>query len=209
MSAVLLIGAGGHAKVVADIFRCCDVSVSGLLDDDAKRWNTTYFGLPVLGAPESFADHGAQGLILAIGSNAIRRQLAARLLPAQDWWQSAIHPRAIVAASARVGQGSVIGAGAVINADSIVGDHAIINTGASVDHDCQIGNFAHLAPGVHLAGNVKIGEGAFLGIGSVVTPGVQIGDWAIVGAGSVVLRDVPARSMVYGVPAKLQKISGN
>ena len=202
MTGVLVIGAGGHAKVVADIFRCCGVEVAGFLDSDPARWNTQFQGLPILGAPDDYADFTPHALTLAIGSNAVRRDLARRL-NTHRLWRNAVHPGAIVSPSARLGQGVMVCPAAVVGVDTRLGDHVIINTSASVDHDCEIGDFVHLAPGVHLAGTVRVSEGAFLGIGSVVIPGVHIGAWATVGAGSVVVCDVPAHSTVYGVPARI------
>ena len=204
MKSVIILGAGGHAKVVADILQLGGHHILGFLDDDAQLWGTSCLGLPVLGAIADYKNYQPDGLVLAIGSNAVRQTLAHRLGdPARDLWANAIHPRATIADSAQTGRGVVIAAHAVVNPDSVIGDHAIINTGATVDHDCRIGDFAHLAPGSHLAGAVAIGTGAFLGISTSVVPGVAVGEWATVGAGAVVLRDIPARATAFGVPAKV------
>jgi len=199
----VIIGAGGHGKVVADILLSGGFSVAGFVDDDPISWGKTILGLPVLGATEDFRRFEPAGLVIAIGSNAARREIVGLLgSGVQDMWANAVHPRAIVASSARLGRGIVIAAGAVVNPDCELSDHCIINTGATVDHDSRIGPFVHLAPGAHLAGGVTVGEGAFLGIGSVVTPGCSIGEWATIGAGAVVVNDVPAEAVAKGVPAR-------
>ncbi len=203
MKRVLIIGAGGHAKVVADILQLCGHHILGCLDDNPQSWGTSCLGLPVLGAIADYAKYQPDGLVIGIGSNGVRQTLVNRLgEPARALWINAIHPRATFAASAKIGRGVVIAAHAVINPNTIIGNHAIINTGATVDHDCQIGDYAHIAPGSHLAGGVTVGAGAFVGIGTSVVPGVAVGEWATVGAGAVVLRAVPARATAYGVPAK-------
>ncbi|HVF10863.1 MAG TPA: acetyltransferase [Abditibacteriaceae bacterium] len=202
MSGVLILGAGGHGKVVADILLLCGANIIGFLDDDPQITGSTCLGLPVLGTINEYAQYAPEGLVLGIGSNQVRQAVVKRLgAEADHLWLNAVHPGATVAASAVLGKSVVIAAHAVVNPDSIVGDHVIINTASSIDHDCRISDFAHIAPGSHLAGGVVVEEGAFLGIGTAVRPGVSIGQWATVGAGSLVLRDVPASVTVYGVPA--------
>jgi sugar O-acyltransferase (sialic acid O-acetyltransferase NeuD family) len=203
MSGILILGAGGHAKVVADILRCQGLRVAGFLDDDPQTWGTTRLGLSVLGAIASFADYQPDGLVLGIGANQVRGQLVERLGPAvQALWCNAIHPRATVTASVRLGRGVVIVAGAVVNPDTVLGDHVIINTGATVDHDCVIGDYVHIAPGVHVCGGVQIGSYAFIGVGAALTPGRRVGAQATVGAGAVVVRDVPPGVTAKGIPAR-------
>lgn len=198
----LIIGAGGHGKVIADILQCQGMSVMGFLDDNPAIIGTTVFDLPVLGAIDTWRDFEPDGVIIGIGDNHVRSAVAHRL--GQDItppWLTAVHPRSTVARSVRVGMGTVVMAGAIINADTVIGQHAIINTAATVDHDCILGNFVHIAPGAHLAGDIHIDEGALLGIGSVVIPGRKIGKGAIIGAGAVVISDVPPGVMAKGLPA--------
>jgi sugar O-acyltransferase (sialic acid O-acetyltransferase NeuD family) len=202
MGGVLIIGAGGHGKVIADIFLCQGVSVMGFLDDDPTTWGTTQLNLPVLGGIDSLPDYDPDGIVLGIGSNEARRTLAEMWdSRVKSLWCSAIHPRATIAASVRMGHGVVVAAGAVINPDSVLGDHVIINTGSTVDHDCTIGDYAHIAPGVSLAGGVSIGQGALMGLGSTIIPDRSVGNWSVVGAGAVVVRDIPDRVLAKGVPA--------
>jgi sugar O-acyltransferase (sialic acid O-acetyltransferase NeuD family) len=203
MSGILILGAGGHAKVVADILLCQGLDVRGFLDDDPRTWGATRLDLPVLGAISTYKDHAPDGLALGIGDNAARKQVVEQMgQAAQGLWHIAIHPRATIAASARLGRGVVIAAGAVLNPDSVLGDYAILNTGATVDHDCSIGAYAHIAPGTHLSGGVSIGCGTLVGVGASVAPGCSVGEWSALGAGVVVVRDVPGGVTAKGVPAR-------
>ncbi len=203
MSGLLILGAGGHAKVILDILNLQGVSVQGFLDDDETLWGQTRLGLSVLGGISTYGDYAPDGLILGIGSNAVRRILVEALgAEVAPLWRSAVHPQAVIAESVQAGIGTVVMAGAVINVDTVIGSHCIINTGASVDHDCQLGDYVHIAPGVRLSGGVLVGDDSMLGIGSVVIPGVTIGRGVMVGAGAVVVRDVPNGVTAKGVPAR-------
>jgi sugar O-acyltransferase (sialic acid O-acetyltransferase NeuD family) len=205
-----VVGAGGHGKTVADILICQGIAVLGFLDDDQATWGGLRLGKPVLGPIEAYRDFAPVMLGLGIGDNQARRRVIERLgAQALVLWCTAVHPRAIIAASAQLGRGAVIAAGAVVNPDAIVGDYAIINTGATVDHDCRIGHYAHIAPGAHLSGRVRIRDGALLGIGSVVAPGCSVGAWSIVGAGAAVVRDIPDWMTAMGVPARWQHDVGS
>lgn len=203
---VLIIGAGGHAKVVADILLCAGFTVIGFLDDDPTTWGQQRLGLPVLGGIDTYASHGPAGLVMGIGDNITRMQVVGRLgLQTDKLWRPAIHPRATLAASVLIGHGVVVAAGAVVNPDSVLGDHVIINTGATVDHDCEIGDYAHIAPGVHISGGVRVGMGTLIGVGASVAPGRTIGVGAIVGAGAAVVHDLPDGVTAKGVPARFQR----
>lgn len=199
----LILGAGGHAKIIADILHCRAIPVLGFLDDDPALWGTRPMGLPVLGPLDAFLDYSPTGLLLGIGSNHARRTIVDRLGPAATpLWINAIHPTAAIGFNVRIGRGVVIAAQTVVGVDSTVGDHAIINTSASVDHDCRVEAWCHLAPGVHLAGGVHIGKGAFVGIGAVVLPGRRIEEWATIGGGATVVHDIPAHVTAIGTPAR-------
>ncbi|HUP35368.1 MAG TPA: NeuD/PglB/VioB family sugar acetyltransferase [Candidatus Limnocylindria bacterium] len=191
---IVVIGAGGHAKVLISTLIARGFSIEAVLDDDDSKW-----GMDVQGTRVSRIERerGGSGII-GIGDNAQRRELARAL---NFEWQTVVHPSACVHLSAKVGRGTVVFAGAVVQPDAVIGDHVIVNTGATIDHDCVIGDYAHLAPGVHLAGSVHVGEGAFLGIGSVVIPGVKIGRWSTLGAGAVATRDLADGVVAVGVPA--------
>src|SRR3954471_22418789 len=161
MSGVLVLGAGGHGKVVADILMSQGLLVRGFLDDDPAIWGARRLGIPVLGGIEAYAEFDPTGLILGVGEIAARKEIVARLgYRARHLWCNAIHPRATVARSVTLGSGVAVMAGAVVNPDTTLGDHCVINTGTTVDHDCLIGAYAHIAPGAHLAGGVQVGDGA-------------------------------------------------
>lgn len=199
MSGILIVGAGGHAKVVIATLRAAEIAVAGVLDDRAESWGRSVLGCPVLGGL-SRLEGSADRAVLAIGSNAARRDIAARF--PNTSWASAIHPAATVHESVKVGPGTVIFAGAVIQPDTVLGGHVIVNTGTTADHDCVLEDFVHVAPGVHLAGAVHLHEGVFLGVGCTVTPGITVGRWTTVGAGGVVIRNLPANTVAVGVPAR-------
>lgn len=197
---VIVVGAGGHGKVVVATLQAAGRTVAEVWDDDPGKAGGELLGVPVVGPiAERIAEAEGRQAVLGIGDNRIRRRLAADL---PLTWISAVHPSAVVHSSVRVGEGTVVFAGAVVQPDAVLGRHAIVNTGATVDHDCGIGDFVHVAPGVHLAGEVSVGEGAVLGIGVKVLPGRTVGAWATVGAGSVVVHDVPAEATVAGIPAR-------
>lgn len=196
---ILIIGAGGHAKVVADILQLQNIPVLGYLDDNPARWGTQVLGKPILASLDRYHEFDVEGMVIAVGDNHARKKIADQL---KAHWANAIHPRATVAPSAQLGKGVVIAAHAVVNPDAQIGDHVIINTGATVDHDCIIGDYAHIAPGVHLAGRVTVHAGALVGVGTAIIPQRIIGAWSVVGAGSVVIRDVPDNATVKGVPAR-------
>ncbi len=203
MMGILILGAGGHAKVVADILIGQGLQVAGYLDDNPETWNTKPLNIPVLGPTHSYVKYEIDGMIIGIGLNATRRSLAVQLsTDSQISWRNAIHLRSIIASSVRLGVGIVVAAGAIINPDSAIGDHVIINTGATVDHDCEIGAFCHIAPGVHLAGGVLVGEGTLIGIGATVLPYRKIGCNVTIGAGAVVVDDIPDGVTVKGIPAR-------
>jgi sugar O-acyltransferase (sialic acid O-acetyltransferase NeuD family) len=199
---VLIIGAGGHAKVVADCLNQQGVSVMGFVDDNPALKGQALLGLPVLGTITQWEDFQPNGVIIAIGNNALRRKLASQLTSATDRWVQAIHPKSVLSPTVRLGAGSLVVAGAVINVDTVIGQHTIINTGATVDHDCVIGDFVHIAPGVNIAGGVYVEDGAFLGIGARVIPGCRIGAGAVIGAGATVIQDIPPHVIAKGIPAR-------
>lgn len=203
---VLVLGAGGHAKVVIDVLRACGHRVVAVFDDDSAKHKMMFHGVRVEGASadlERFAiAHELVQFIVAIGHNATRMQHAIHLQAVGLQALSAVHPSAIVAESVKLGVGSVIMPGVCLNADTVIGDHVIVNTGACIDHDCVIDAGVHIGPGVNLCGGVRVGVLAQLGVGASVTPGVSVGCRAVVGAGAAVIRDVANDLCVIGVPAR-------
>lgn len=208
---VLILGAGGHAQVVADILlRAREVGQKiapiGYLDDDTGLHGKMLLDLPVLGDISLLGriPHGA--VVIAIGNNQVRRRLAEHFFLAGETFIIARHPASVTAPDVRIGPGTMICAGAIVNTGSVIGAHVILNTGCTVDHHSVVGDYVHIAPGVHMGGEVVIEEGALIGIGATIAPRLSVGAWATVGAGAVVTKPVPPGVTVVGVPAKpLQK----
>lgn len=209
---IIILGAGGHARVIADIVIRQRRPLIGFMDD---RVRGPVNGFPCLGpisdldAVVSSLGEGHVSLVVGIGDNHTRYRVVERVSPIvvkhQMTFTTVIDPSAIISAHAQLGPGTVVMPNAVVNSGARVGSHTIINTAATVDHDCIIEDFVHLSPGVHLAGNVTVQCGAHLGIGAVAIPGVRIGSWTVVGAGSVVVREIPDRVVAYGVPAEVRR----
>lgn len=209
MMRALCLGAGGHARVVADAARLDPgVELVGLLDDDTLLQGTERSGLSVLGpigdlsdlARERDADHAVVG-IGGHRADAIRAELAQRVLDAGLALATVRHPSAVIAGSARIGPGVALLAGAVVNADASLGRNTILNTRAVVEHDAVIGDHTHVCPGAIVLGAAVVGRGSFVGAGAVVVQGVRVGEGVTIGAGAVVVRDVPDGATVAGVPA--------
>jgi len=204
----MILGAGGHAQVVADILlRSHEAGAScqpiGFLDDDRTLTGKAVMGLPVLGAIAQLGEFDHDAVIVAIGDNRTRSRIFELVQAQGERIANAVHPAAVVAPDVRLGKGVMICAGVVVNTGTTIGDNVILNTGCTVDHHNHIGSHTHVAPGVHLGGNVHVGEGVLLSIGTVVIPGRSIGDWAFVGVGSVVTKDVPAYATAVGAPARV------
>lgn len=210
MTRILIVGAGGHAQVIADLILSLarvgeDVALVGFVDDDPQLFGCEYLGAKVWGATANTKNIQHDALIIGIGDNAVRARLYQHFRSAGEKLINLIHPRATLATDVQVEAGTVVFAGAVINTGSIVGSNVIVNTGATVDHHARIGAHCHIAPGVHLGGAVTLGEGVFLGIGSNVVPNRSIGEWTIVGAGAVIIHDLPSRVTAVGIPAHIIK----
>jgi sugar O-acyltransferase (sialic acid O-acetyltransferase NeuD family) len=207
---VLILGAGGHGRVVLDILLASRRhEVVGFLDNNAAIHGRRIDGLPVHGEIDRLSEIAAeldvQGAIVAIGDNGVRRGVA-RLVDQTDLELiSAVHPSSTLAHNAAIGRNTVIAAGVVVCAHCQIGDSVILNTGCIIDHQTVICEGCHVCPGVRIAGRVLVESGAFLGIGATVVPKVTLGYESIVGAGSVVIEDVPAMTTVVGVPARAIK----
>ena len=204
---LVIIGAGGHGRVVLDILQAsAKHRVVGFLDADPALAGTEINGIAVLGPINQVSRLRQQRIkssIVAIGDNRVRVSYAALLAEHGLELITAIHPSATIARSARIGQNTVVAAGAVVAASASVADSVILNTSCVVDHECEIEAGAHICPGALLAGRVRVGSGAFIGLGAKVLPCLSIGAGAIIGAGAVVLQDVPEGSTAVGVPARI------
>jgi sugar O-acyltransferase (sialic acid O-acetyltransferase NeuD family) len=208
---LIVYGAGGHGKVVADIGRSMGFAIAAFVDDGAPKIGTTFFGAPVLSWERLIRDREkwADAVMgLGIGDNTVREHCFWRICAAGVPVVTLVHPTAVLAPSARLGVGTVVMACAVVNPDAVVGDGAILNTGSIVEHDNRLARFVHLSPNVALGGNVCIGDRTHLGLGAVVLPGVRVGADVRVGAGAVVHRPVVDGLTIVGVPARPIVING-
>jgi sugar O-acyltransferase (sialic acid O-acetyltransferase NeuD family) len=189
MNRLIIIGAGGHGRVVADASTVPVV----FLDEDTSLES-------VIGTPSELSSVVADGdgVIVAIGDN--RTRLA--VLGGIEQAATIVHESSVVSNSVSLGVGTVVFAGAIINAYATLGIGCIVNTGATVDHDCQLADGVHISPGANLGGNVTVGECSWIGIGACVKNGVTIGKNVVVGAGAAVVNDIPDNVTVVGVPAK-------
>lgn len=200
-ASVLLLGAGGHAKVVLDALTSAGYQVAGWCGPgEPAAWR----GLAAMGdddQPWSDQPH-AHGLVLGMGDLEVRKRLADRFSGRGFTFPAIAHTAAYVADPRDLADASQVMAGAVVQPDVRLGRGSIVNTGARLDHDCRIGAFAHLGPGSVLCGDVRIGDGVLVGAGATVLPGITIGDGACVAGGAVVIADVAQGTTVLGNPAR-------
>jgi sugar O-acyltransferase (sialic acid O-acetyltransferase NeuD family) len=201
---LLVAGAGGHGRVVADAAAAAGPWTEIAFLDDRHPQFAQASGWSIVGRLadlERLAPaHGA--FVAAFGDARLRLETLERARRAHASLPVVVHPRACISSRAHVGAGSVVIAGAVINVDAVLGTGCIVNTGATIDHDCKLGDGVHICPGVHLAGNVTVGERTWVGIGAVIRQGIRIGRDVTIGAGSVCVADVRDGVTVLGVPAK-------
>jgi sugar O-acyltransferase (sialic acid O-acetyltransferase NeuD family) len=200
--AVVVYGAGGHGRVVADAAQCAGFEVLGFLDDQSAVGAEVGSGR-VLGGSGWWRGHPDVDVVLAVGDNSSRQRLGADL--ARDGRQAltVVHPSAVVSGAASLGPGVVVLALAVVNTDAKIGAGAIVNSAAVVEHDVIVGNYAHVSPNSTLAGAAQLGDSSQLGAGACVLPGIAVGSRSVVGAGAVVTHDVPGGSVCAGVPARV------
>lgn len=194
MSRLVIIGAGGHGKVVADIAEKCGYKEIVFLDDNEDIRECA--GFPVVGKISDF-DNIDGDKIVAIGNSVAREKIQDLITGVV----TLIHPSAVVSRRVQIGNGTVVMAGAVINSDTKIGRGCIINTGATVDHDCEINDFVHVSVGAHVAGTCKIGFGTWIGAGATVSNNVSICGGCMIGAGAVVVRNIDELGTYVGVPA--------
>lgn len=202
-SDIVIFGAGGHAKVIADIVKQDNqYNIITFIDD--QKQNLKIWDIPIISESVFFAKPNTLMGIVAIGDNFIREKVAIKihnLLP-NFIFIKAIHPTAYVALDSTIDDGTVVMAHATINPSTKIGSHCIINTNSSIDHDCIVENYASIAPNACLGGNCEVGKGSAVSIGATLSHKIKIGENTVIGAGAVVTRSVSSNIVAYGVPAK-------
>ena len=204
---IIVLGAGGHARVLIDALRGCAAVIQGIAEADRSRHGQTLLGIPIIGGDESVLAFARDSVRLVNGVGTVRvsqlpRQLYDSFRSKGYRFAVVVHASAVVASDVMLAEGAQIMAGAVLQTGCRIGENAIINTRVAVDHDCVIGDHVHVSPGATLCGNVTVGEGSHIGAGATVIQGIRIGRNSMVAAGAVVIRDIADNVTVAGVPAK-------
>jgi UDP-perosamine 4-acetyltransferase len=202
----IMIGAGGHARVVADAMRAAGLSLAALASPDAAAPRGALAGLRHMRDDGDVLALDARDVVLVNGIGSVgdpksRREVFDKFRAAGFAFASVVHPAATVAPDAEIGEGAQVMAGAVVQTGARIGANAIVNTGALVDHDCNVGAHVHIAPGACLAGDVTVGASSHVGARAVVIQGKHIGENTVVAAGAVVIADIAGGIKVAGVPA--------
>ncbi len=197
MNRLIIIGASGHGKVVADVARLNGYTDIVFLDDNSEI--KTCAGSSVLGST-SMVDALEGDVFVAVGNAEVRKSLMEKY--SERVFPVLIHPNAVVADTVTIGDGTVIMAGVVINAETTIGRGCIINTSSSVDHDCKISDYVHVSVGAHIAGTVTVGLETWVGAGAIISNNVTVCDNCLIGVGAVVIRDLEVRGTYVGVPSK-------
>lgn len=204
---VIIVGAGGHGRVVADALQAAERPVLGFTDNDPAAWGTTRCGALVLGNDGVLQEHEPQSVLLANGLgttrvSTLRRDVFLRLKAQGYRFTTVVHPSATISAQASIKEGCQVMARAVLQAGATIAANTIINTGTIIDHDCAIGAHTHVAISATLSGGVTIGESCHIGAGATIIQCVSLGDHCLVAAGAVVVRDAATGSRLAGVPAR-------
>lgn len=204
MKQLVIIGASGHGKVVADIAEKCGYKNIFFLDDNDTKDSCN--GYCIVGKTREFVDFDCD-FFVAIGNSKIRKKIQCQLKNADKSIVTLIHPNAIISEDVKIGIGTVVMAGAVINPSTKIGEGCIINTCASIDHDNSIGDYVHISVGAHTAGNVNIGNNTWLGIGAIISNNLSICEDSTIGAGAVVVKNIIDKGIYKGVPAMKSEIT--
>ncbi len=204
---IIVLGGGGHAKVLVDALQRAARTVIGIADQNPALRGRRVLGITVMGGDDFVLRHPPASVLLANGigsvdSMRVRAAVYDRFKQRGYAFATIVHPSAVIASEAVLGEGAQVLAGAVVGPGAAIGDDSIVNTCAVVDHDCRIGAHVHLAPGVVLSGGVTVGDGTHVGTGAAVIQGVTIGAGCLIAAGAVVIADVREQARVAGVPAR-------
>ncbi|MBQ6847380.1 MAG: acetyltransferase [Clostridia bacterium] len=200
MNNLVIIGASGHGKVIADIAEKVGYTDIVFLDDNPAVESCGSY--KVVGGCKEALSYKSADFIVAIGNAKIRRKIQSQLVEAGLHIVSLVHPAAVIATNVKIGIGTVVMAGAVINPYTEIGQGCIINTCSSVDHDCQIGDYVHISVGAHVAGTVTIKENTWVGAGATISNNIEIVKDCMIGAGAVVVKNIEESSTQIGIPAR-------
>jgi len=211
---IVIVCAGGQGAIVADILQRAheagfDAEPIGLVDDTPGLAGTVVLGLEVLGPLASLANIEHDAVIVALGDNRARHEMTERLLAAGERLATAIHPRAYVAPSATIGEGSMVSAGAIVTPRAAIGRGVILNTNSCVDHDSIVGDFAHVSSGATVGARCHIGAETLIALGATIVSGINVGARSIVGSGAVAVADLPSDVVAFGVPARIRPDAGS
>lgn len=211
MEKIILIGGGGHCKVIIDaILKGKQYEIEGIIDPNISIGKKV-LNIPVIGKDDNLLDiynRGIKNAFIAVGSigdfSTIRKreEIYQKLKMIGFSLPIIVHPAAVIADECSLDEGIFVAAGAVINSGTRVGKNTILNTLSSIDHDCQIADFVHIAPGTNLSGGVTIGKFTHIGVGTVVNQGINIGCNCLIGSGSVVVKDIIDNLKAFGNPCK-------
>jgi sugar O-acyltransferase (sialic acid O-acetyltransferase NeuD family) len=208
---VIVIGAGGHAKVVIDALIKQSTDIVGIVDSDGKKGGRQILGIDIIGDDATVLRYSKDEIYLvngigSVGTTKLREKIFMKFKSQGYRFPAVVHPSAVIANDVEILEGAQVMAGVVIQTGAVIGQNTIVNTKASIDHDCTIQSHVHISPGVTICGGVLVGEGTHVGAGTTVIQGVEIGANAIVGAGSLVLKNVADNTKIYGSPVKEVKI---
>ena len=205
MEKLILIGAGGHSKSVADAMQKDLYEICGFIDENKSG---EHLGLPIFGKRiEDIPNYGRYSYFISIGDVNFRKAWFEKVKELGLKTVNIIDRTAIISSSVSLGTGNFVGKLAIINADSIIGDNNVINTKALIEHECVVGSHVHLSTNSTINGNVKVGDGVFMGSTAICNGQLTIGEYSVIGSGSVVIRDVEPYTTVVGGPAKVIKRS--
>lgn len=208
--AIVLFGAGGHAREVAEIVMHSHREkqtppLLGFLDQDESLWGSEVDGYPVLGNMEWYSEHVHQvSVIVAIGNIAVRKRISLEVEALGGTFGQAVSPLAHLSSRCRIGEGAMIFPQVMVSTNAAIGRHVILGVHSNVSHDSVVGDYSFLCPASTVTGGVHIGEEVMLGTGASVIPTRRVGDRAIIGAGACVVKDVPPGVTAVGVPAGWQ-----
>jgi len=202
---ILIIGTGAQAKYALEIFHLTDRQVVGLLNIAGELSQKKIDSVKILGVTDDFEKYYFEfdkpEILISCSSNRHKEQLHKSLVTYDPVYTNAIHPRAIIARTSKIGSGVIINANAVVQPFATIGSHVMIHAGSIVEHDCIIGDFVNIAPNATITGHVKLKKGVTIYAGAVISPTIEVGSYSIVGAGSVVLKNIKKETLVIGSPA--------